>query len=194
MSAVKSFEPRISDEPTPYASTGTPFSSNSHDLVDREPAGHDDLHVLEAVVVERVAHLAHEPLVDAGRLEVAELLPERAVDERSPTCRAERPTAGRRARRATSSAVSHRVVLEVDEHRDVHVVGRPLGELRRGEHGVAAVGRDQRVRHGADAAAAPPGRLLVGRDADRRADDSGRRRTPRSRRPSGRDDGRAAPA
>jgi len=29
MSAVKSFEPRISDEPTPYASTGTPFRSNS---------------------------------------------------------------------------------------------------------------------------------------------------------------------
>jgi hypothetical protein len=26
---VKSFEPRISDEPTPYASTGTPFSSKS---------------------------------------------------------------------------------------------------------------------------------------------------------------------
>ena len=47
---------------------------------------------------------------------------------------------------------------------------RPLGELRRCEHGVAAVRRDQRVRHGADAAAAPPRRLLVGRDADRRAD------------------------
>src|SRR6266571_6561595 len=29
ISAVKSFEPRISDEPTPYASTGTPCSSNS---------------------------------------------------------------------------------------------------------------------------------------------------------------------
>ena len=29
MSAVKSFEPRISDEPTPYASTGTPRSSKS---------------------------------------------------------------------------------------------------------------------------------------------------------------------
>src|SRR5438874_3149884 len=28
MSAVKSFEPRISDEPTPYASTGTPCPSN----------------------------------------------------------------------------------------------------------------------------------------------------------------------
>ena len=72
----------MSDEPTPYASTGTSFSSNSPNLVDREAAGDDDLHVLEAVAVERVAHLAHEPLVDAGRLEVAHLLPERAVDER----------------------------------------------------------------------------------------------------------------
>src|SRR2546421_7287575 len=29
MSAVKSFDPRISDDPTPYASTGTLLSSNS---------------------------------------------------------------------------------------------------------------------------------------------------------------------
>jgi hypothetical protein len=29
MSPVKSFEPRINDDPTPYASTGTPFSSKS---------------------------------------------------------------------------------------------------------------------------------------------------------------------
>ena len=125
--------------------------------------------MLEAVVVERVAHLAHEPLVHPRRLEVAQLLPERAVDEHlrrvephAPELRAER---ARNVERRL-----HGVVLEVDEHRDVHVVGGPLRELRRGEHGVAAVGRDQRVRHRADAAAAPPRRLLVGGDADRRAD------------------------
>src|SRR5439155_10825308 len=32
MSPVKSFEPRIREEPTPYASTGTPFRSNSRIL------------------------------------------------------------------------------------------------------------------------------------------------------------------
>ena len=65
----------------------------------------------------------------------------------------------------------HGVVLEVDEHDDVEVVRRPLGELRRREHGVAAVGGDQRVRDGADAAAAPPRRLRVGGDADLGADE-----------------------
>ena len=48
------------------------------------------------------------------------------------------------------------------------VLRRPLGELRGREHGVAAVRRDQRVRHGADAPAAPPRRLRVGGDADGR--------------------------
>ena len=41
-----------------------------------------------------------------------------------------------------------------------------LGEPGRREDRVPAVGRDQRVRHRADAAAAPPGRLRVGGDAD----------------------------
>ena len=44
--------------------------------------------------------------------------------------------------------------------------GAHCGELLRCEHGVAAVGGDQRVRDGADAAAAPPGGLGVGGDAD----------------------------
>ena len=46
-----------------------------------------------------------------------------------------------------------------------------VGEARRKRLGggdrVPAVGGDQRVRHGADAATPPPGRLCVGRDADR---------------------------
>ena len=49
MSPVKSFSPRISDEPTPYASTGTPACLERADPVDGEPAGGDDLHALEPV-------------------------------------------------------------------------------------------------------------------------------------------------
>src|SRR5262249_60701389 len=52
------------------------------DLLDREPARDDDLDPLEAVAVERVADLPHQALVDPRRLEVAELIPERTVDER----------------------------------------------------------------------------------------------------------------
>ena len=63
-----------------------------------------------------------------------------------------------------------RVVLEVDQHRDVHLVvvavGEHLGRLDR----VAAVGGDQPVRDGADPAAAPPRGLRVGRHADRAGD------------------------
>src|SRR5260221_12951977 len=51
------------------------------DPIDREAAGGDDLHPLEPVAVQRVAHLAHEPLVDPARVEVAQLVPERPVDE-----------------------------------------------------------------------------------------------------------------
>ena len=65
---------------------------------------------------------------------------------------------------------AHRVVLEVHEHGHVHLVGEAVGPGARGGDGVAAEGRDQAVRHGADAAAAPPGRLRVGRDADRAGD------------------------
>ena len=45
-----------------------------------------------------------------------------------------------------------------------------LDEAARREHGVAAVGRDQPVRHRAHAAPAPPRGLRVGRDADRARD------------------------
>src|SRR5205807_7435574 len=52
------------------------------DLLRGEAAGDDDLDPLEAVSIERVAHVPHQAFADAGRLEVAELVPERAVDER----------------------------------------------------------------------------------------------------------------
>src|SRR5206468_3403626 len=51
------------------------------DLVHGEAARGDDAHVLEAVVVESRAHVPHQAFVDAARIEVAELLPERAVDQ-----------------------------------------------------------------------------------------------------------------
>src|SRR5205814_1105408 len=52
------------------------------DLLEREAARDDDADAVEAVVVQRAAHLPHEPRVDAGRAEVAHLTPERTVDER----------------------------------------------------------------------------------------------------------------
>ena len=53
----------------------------------------------------------------------------------------------------------------------MHVGLHVLDELRRSEHRVATVGRDQRVRHRADPAAAPPGGLRLRGDADLGADD-----------------------
>src|SRR5581483_4440934 len=52
------------------------------DLLGGEAAGGDDPHSRAAGVVERAANLTDEPLVHAGRLEVAHLVPQRAVDER----------------------------------------------------------------------------------------------------------------
>ena len=98
--------------------------------------------------------------------------PARARASRRPAsrrCPAARPRAGRRAPRPPPARCD-RVVLEVDQHRHVHLVAEAVGELARREHRVAAVGRDQRVRHGADPAPAPPGGLRVGGDADRPGD------------------------
>ena len=72
--------------------------------------------------------------------------------------------------RATSSAVRTESLSKSTSTTMFMLSRRPLGELRRREHGVAAVRGDQRVRHRADAAAAPPGRLRVGGDADLGAD------------------------
>src|SRR6185503_13202480 len=51
------------------------------DLRHREAAGGDDPDPLEAVGVERAPHLAYESLVHASGIEVAELVPQRPVDE-----------------------------------------------------------------------------------------------------------------
>ena len=49
---MKSKRPWNSEEPTPYASTGTAARSKSADLLDGEPARDDDLDVLESLGVE----------------------------------------------------------------------------------------------------------------------------------------------
>ena len=134
-----------------------------------KPPGRDDLHALEAVLVERQPHLADEPLVDASRVEVAHLLPERAVDEQARRVEPDAPEA-RPQRAGDVERSSHRVVVEVHEDGDAEVFVRPVRELRRRQDGVAAVGSDEGVRHGADAAAAPPRRLRVRGDADLRSE------------------------
>ena len=67
----------------------------------------------------------------------------------------------------------HRVVVEVDEHRDVHLVRVAPGERPRAGHRVASVGGDERVRHRAHAAPAPPRGLGVRAHADRARDVGG---------------------
>src|SRR5690606_30224376 len=52
------------------------------DLPGVEPAGGDDLHVPEARIVERAAHVPHELRVDAAGVELAHLGNDRAVHER----------------------------------------------------------------------------------------------------------------
>ncbi len=168
-SAVKSFSPRIERRADAVRVDRHAALLERADPLDVEAARDDDLHVVEALRVETRAHLLDQALVDTAGVEVAHLAPQGAVDERrrrvephAPELRAERMRDG--------EGGAHRVVLEVDEDDDVRVVGRELGELLRGEHRVAAVGRDQRVRHGSDPDAAPPGRLRVGGDADRAGD------------------------
>src|SRR6185312_2669009 len=140
------------------------------DPLGREAAGDDDLDVLEAVAVERLAYLAHELLVHAARVEVAYLVPERAVDELLGRVEANTPEPRPECPRDLQRRPD-RVVLEVDEHGHVDLRVGVLDELGRREHRVAAVRPDQRVRNRADATATPPGGLRVRGDADLGADD-----------------------
>src|SRR5262249_59794681 len=88
------------------------------DALGGEGARDDNLAPLEAVAVERLTDLPDEPLVDAARLEVAHLVPERPVDELSrgvePNTPEPRPEGTRNLERRL-----HGVVLEVDEDGDV---------------------------------------------------------------------------
>ena len=134
-----------------------------------EAAADDDLDVGEAGAVERAADLLDQAGVDAGGLEAAHLVPQRAVDEQLGGVQAHAPQLALE-RLGHLERGGHRVVDEVDQHGDVHVAVEVLGELDRGLDGVAAVGGDQAVGDGADPAPAPPGRLGVGGDADRAGD------------------------
>ena len=99
--------------------------------------------------------------------------PGAAPGRRAPRrCPGARPTVAARARRRPRwrSAPSR---FEVDEHRDVHLLRVAAGERPRAGHRVAAVGGDERVRHRADPAAAPPRGLRVGPHADRAGDVGG---------------------
>src|SRR6266480_2453820 len=139
------------------------------DLFDGEPARNDDPHVLKPLPIERLAHVPDEPRVDPRRLEGAHLRNHRLVHQglRRVDPYAIEPLA-QRARHLERRPDA--VVLEVDEGDETHAAVHELGELFRGEHGVAAVGGDERVRHRADAFGAPPRSLRVGRHADRAGD------------------------
>src|SRR5919109_104241 len=63
------------------------------DLLRVEAARGDDLDPFEAVFVQSLANLPDEPLIHAGRPEVAHLVPERAVDERLGRIEANAPEA-----------------------------------------------------------------------------------------------------
>ena len=65
------------------------------------------------------------------------------------------------------------VVVVVDQHDDVHLAGAHPRERLGSGHRVAAVRRDQPVRHRAEPATAPPGGLRVGGHADRAGDVGG---------------------
>jgi hypothetical protein len=52
------------------------------DALDVESSRSDDLDPLETRLVERIAHLVHEPIVHAAGVEVAHLAPEGTVDQR----------------------------------------------------------------------------------------------------------------
>ena len=75
---------------------------------------------LEPLASSAVPTFSHQLRIDAAQIVAAHLVQQRAVDS-APRCRAARPTASARARRATSSAVRDRVVVPVDQHGHVHL-------------------------------------------------------------------------
>src|SRR5258706_5957635 len=134
-----------------------------------EAARDDDLDALVTRVVKRLAYLANQHVVHAGRREVAHLVPEGAVHQLLGGVDADSPEVVADGVRDLDRG-PHRGVVEVDKHGHVHLVRvLPRPGLRRLD-GVATERRDQRVRDGPDGAPAPPRRLRVGRDADRAGD------------------------
>src|SRR5690606_18315674 len=110
------------------------------DLFRVEAAGHHDLDVLEAGVVQGGADVPHELRVHAPRIEAAHLRDDRAIDHGlgrvDPHAVQARPERTRDGQGRT-----HAVVVEVDEAHDLHRFRHRLGEGEARLHGVAAVGR-----------------------------------------------------
>ena len=163
---MKSFEPRISDEPTPYASTGTPSASKARIRSAVKPPETTILTFPKpcASSSERTSRTrsaftpggASSPSVRASETstscsEVSSRIPHRSSPSAS----------------ATSSAVCTESLTKSTSTVTFMSPREAVGELARGQRGVAAVRGDQAVRDGADAATAPPRRLGVGRHADR---------------------------
>src|SRR5919204_4663447 len=135
------------------------------DALGIEPARDDDLHLPVAGGVKGLAHTLDEDLVDPGGTEVTHLMPQRTIDQALGGVEPDAPEVvaeglGYLERRP------HGVILEVHEHGDVHLAGEVPGERLGRFHGAAVVGGDQRMRDGADAAAAPPRCLRVRGHAD----------------------------
>src|SRR5262245_12561248 len=162
------------EEARPHAvhSHRNAFIFELSDLLDAEAAGDDDLHPLEALAVERPAHVPDELRVDAGGLEETHLRHDGAVDQRlrgvEPHAVEALPQSPRHGERRF-----HAVVFEIDERDETDLRIHELRELERRLDGVAVVGGDQGMRHRADPLRAPPRRLGVGRHADRPGDVGG---------------------
>src|SRR5437762_1241654 len=162
------------------------------DLLSVEAARGDDAHMSIAGFVERGAQQLDQARRDAAdvaatgeTLLLLQLANDRQVHQRFAGVDADAPEALSERVRDPQRGV-HDVVAEIHEGRDVHVTFRRslrgevadairgavdvLVELQGRDRRVAAVDRDERVRHRAQAPRAPPLALLVGGHRDRAAD------------------------
>jgi hypothetical protein len=119
--------------------------------------------------VERLAHHEDQLGRHATRRVGAVALHQGAVGQRVGGVESHAPQAGTERLRDGQRG-SNRVVLEVDEDGDAHLAGELARKGAGRRHRVAPVGGDEGMRDGADAPAAPPRGLGVGRDADRSRD------------------------
>src|SRR5439155_16969239 len=141
-------------------------------LLDVEAAAGDDLHVFEPFPVQGAPYQGAELGVDPARVKVAHQLLDADVDHGLRRVQADSPEpVAQRARHLERGA--NAVVLPVDEDYKVDAGVDVFRVFLGRQDGVAVVGSDQRVRHGAHSLAAPPGRLGIGGNADRARDVSG---------------------
>ena len=122
--------------------------------------------MLEAFAIERAPDQVAELRIDAARIEVAHQRLQAHVDHRLRGIEAHTPEPVLE-RACHLERGPDAVILEVDQDHDVDVGIDMLGIFLCRDHAIAAVGGDQRMGNRSLAFAAPPGRLRVGRDADR---------------------------